>query len=75
MARTIGAVARRTSEGRHEGTVVEVMVMGSLLFSMCFYYLRILSGKLEIKILHKIQHIRYKVYDMQQNKYQILTGA
>ena len=54
MVRTIGAVARRTIEGRHEGTVVEVMVMGSLLFSMCLYYLRILSGKLEIKILHKI---------------------
>ena len=57
MAKTMGAVARRTIEGRHEGTVVEVMVMGSLLFSMCLYYLRclrILSGKLEIKILHKI---------------------
>ena len=54
MARTMGAVARRTSEGRHEGTVVEVMVMGSLLFSMCLYYLRILSGKFKIETLHKI---------------------
>ena len=60
MARTMGAVARRTSEGRHEGTVVEVMVMGSLLFSMCLYYLRILSGKLEKKSFKKcsIQDIK-----------------